>query len=309
MDESCDIHSTGRDMPTSGETPPQEKQAENGIADSGAVDQGATDRGAPDSSGAAPNLDAPLLSLVIPIYNESDHLARFLEQIDALALPLAKELVFIDDCSTDGSAAILDAFQFKSRVVRLKHPVNQGKGAALRRGIEAASGTFIGIQDADFEYEPTDIPSLVQPLISGRADVVYGSRFSRSGHQVHRTLHYLVNRILTMLSNLLSGLYLSDMETCYKFFRADVIKNVLLESDRFGFEPEVTAKIARLKLRVMEFPISYFPRNYIEGKKITWKDGIAAVRHIFYFNLLVPHDRCFRSGLPQRYIPKGGNWL
>ena len=253
--------------------------------------------------------DQLTVSLVIPVYNEADHLERFLRGIDELQLPIEKELVIVDDCSKDGSREILRNFQFQSKCIIVEQQVNQGKGAALRAGIERASGDFIGIQDADFEYEPNDIPSLIQPLIEGKADAVFGSRFKRTGNQVHRTIHYLVNRILTVLSNLLSGLYLSDMETCYKFFRADVIKNIKLESNRFGFEPEVTAKIARLKLRVMEPPISYFPRNYIEGKKITWKDGLAAVYHLFYFNLLVSNENCFRDTLPERYVPKGGNWL
>jgi len=249
------------------------------------------------------------VSLVIPVYNEADHLQRFLETIDELTLPIDKELVIVDDCSTDGSRDILRKFSFRSKVQIIEQPQNRGKGAALQTGIERATGDFIGIQDADFEYEPSDIPSLLEPLMEGKADVVYGSRFKRTGYQVHRTIHYLVNRVLTICSNLLSGLYLSDMETCYKFFKADVIKNIKLRSCRFGFEPEITAKIARLKLRVMEPPISYFPRNYIEGKKITWKDGIAAMYHIFYFNLVEKSADCFQNTLPEKYIPKGGNWL
>ncbi len=249
------------------------------------------------------------VSLIIPVYNEADHLERFLKIIDALELPIEKELVIVDDCSKDGSREILQNFQFKSKHILIEQGQNQGKGAALRTGIDRATGTFIGIQDADFEYESKDIPSLLAPLIDERADVVFGSRFKANGYQVHRTIHYMINRFLTMLSNILSGLYLSDMETCYKFFRADVIKNIILESNRFGFEPEVTAKVGRLKLRVMEPPISYHPRNYLEGKKITWKDGIAAVRHIFYFNLFVSNARSFKGTLPERYIPKGGNWL
>ena len=249
------------------------------------------------------------LSLVIPVYNEAEHLERFLNVIDAMEFAVPKELVIVDDYSTDGSRDILKKYSFRSKVQIVEHAFNQGKGAALRTGFESATGDIIGVQDADFEYEPTDIPKLLTPLLEEKADVVYGSRFSKTGTQVHQTLHYLVNRVSTMMSNLLSGLYLSDMETCYKFFRADVIRNIKLETNRFGFEPEITAKIARLKLRVMEFPVSYFPRNYIEGKKITWKDGFAALRHIVYFNLFVSNGDCFRDTLPQNYIPKHGNWL
>lgn len=249
------------------------------------------------------------VSLVIPVYNESGHLRDFLEKIDALQLPVEKELVFVDDCSKDGSGDLLKSFPFRSKVKIFQQPVNQGKGAALRRGFDEASGDIIGVQDADFEYDSRDIPMLLTPLIEGRADVVFGSRFKPTGTQVHRTFHYLVNRLLTILSNLLSGLYLSDMETCYKFFRADVIKNIVLTADRFGFEPEVTAKISRLKVRVHEFPISYFPRNYMEGKKITWRDGVAAVRHIVYFNLIARPKDGFKPTLPERYVPKGAQLL
>lgn len=249
------------------------------------------------------------LSLVIPVFNEIDHLAKFLKLIDEMILPIAKELVIVDDCSTDGSREILRNYKFTSEVIFVEQDTNKGKGAALVVGIDRATGDFIGIQDADFEYDPGDIISLLNPLVQGKAEVVYGSRFKATAPQVHRTVHYLVNRILTMLSNLLSGLYLSDMETCYKFFKADVIKNIKLEASRFGFEPEVTAKIARLKLRVHELSISYFPRNYLEGKKITWKDGVAAIRHIIYFNLFVNHKDCFKETLPQNYIPKGQHWL
>ncbi len=249
------------------------------------------------------------VSLIIPIYNEAGHLESFLSQLDTQTLAVEKELVFIDDCSKDMSWDILNQFKFKSPVIIEKQPYNQGKGAAIRRGFELATGDVIGVQDADFEYSLDDIPAIIDPLLKAKADVVFGSRFKKNGLQVHRTFHYLVNRILTILSNVLSGLYLTDMETCYKFFRADILKNINLESNRFGFEPEITAKIARLKVRMMEVPISYFPRSYMEGKKITGKDGVAALRHIIYFNLLQKPKTFFKPGMPAKYIPKGSQWL
>jgi glycosyltransferase involved in cell wall biosynthesis len=249
------------------------------------------------------------LSLIVPIYNESTHLEQFLAQLDTVALAADKELVFIDDCSKDKSFEILSNFKFNSKVIIERQPQNQGKGAAIRRGFELATGDIIGVQDADFEYSLDDIPAVIDPLLKGKADVVFGSRFKKNGFQVHRTFHYMVNRVLTIMSNILSGLYLTDMETCYKFFRADVLKNINLESNRFGFEPEITAKVARLKVRMMEVPISYFPRSYMEGKKITWKDGVAALRHIVYFNVLQKPSTFFKPGMPAKYIPQGTQWL
>ncbi len=247
------------------------------------------------------------LSLIIPVYNEVRHLEQLFTLIDRLELSVAKELVIVDDHSTDGSAETIKKFSFRSRTVFINQPRNQGKGAAIRAGIEQATGEFIGIQDADLETNVDDIPGLLAPLLDDKAEVVYGSRFKKSSNQVHRTFHYLVNRILTTCSNIVSGLYLTDMETCYKFFRADVLKNIELQSNRFGFEPEVTAKIARLRLRVMELPVSYFPRKYLEGKKMSWKDGFAAVTHIFYFNLWKRKADCFKATLPERYRPDKGH--
>jgi glycosyltransferase involved in cell wall biosynthesis len=251
----------------------------------------------------------PTISIIVPVFNEAFQIDEFLRNLDSLSLPIDKQLVFIDDCSSDGSADLIEKFPFQSDFVLARQPHNLGKSAALRKGIELADGDFIIVQDADFEYAMTDIPRLLQPLIEGKADVVYGSRFRRDGNQVHRTFHYLVNRMLTMFSNLLSGLYFSDMETCYKVFRSDIIKNIILESNRFGFEPEITAKIARLKVRILEMPISYFPRAYIEGKKITWKDGVAALWHIIYFNLIKSSKEFYRSGIPTKYIPAGRQWF
>lgn len=248
------------------------------------------------------------VSLVIPIYNEAGHLAQFLEAIDNIELAAPKELVFVDDRSTDGSYDILKNFQFKSPVIIFQQPVNQGKGAAVRKGFELATGKIIGVQDADFEYSPDDIPAVLEPLLAGKADVVFGSRFKKSSLQVHRTFHYMVNRFLTIMSNFISGLYLTDMETCYKFFKAEIIKNISLESNRFGFEPEITAKIAKLKVRVMEVPISYYPRNYLEGKKITWRDGLAAVWHIVAFNYWKAKAP-YTKGMPQQYLAQSRQWL
>ncbi|MEN9835604.1 MAG: hypothetical protein RL011_1797 [Pseudomonadota bacterium] len=249
------------------------------------------------------------ISLVIPVYNEAQHLERFLKLIDGMELPCDKELVFVDDCSKDGSAAIIKAFPFKSKVQTVFKPVNEGKGAALRSGFDVATGDIICVQDADFEYDPRDLPVLIMPLLNDRADVVFGSRFKKNAPQVHRTFHYLINRFLTILSNFASGLYLTDMETCYKLFKARIIKNIVLESNRFGFEPEVTAKVACLKVRVEEYPIAYYPRNYIEGKKITWRDGVAALRHIIYFNFFADKRKFFAADMPKEHIPQSSQWL
>lgn len=249
------------------------------------------------------------ISLVIPVYNEAQHLERFLSLIDGIELPCDKELVFVDDCSKDGSAAIIKGFPFKSKVQTVFKPVNEGKGAALRSGFAIATGDIVCVQDADFEYDPRDLPTLIMPLLSDKADVVFGSRFKKNAPQVHRTFHYLINRFLTILSNFSSGLYLTDMETCYKLFKARIIKNIVLESNRFGFEPEVTAKVACLKVRVEEYPIAYYPRNYIEGKKITWRDGVAALRHILYFNFVADKRKFFAPDMPKEYIPQASQWL
>ncbi len=249
------------------------------------------------------------VSLIIPVYNEEAILHQFLSVIDALELAVEKELVIVNDCSRDSSGQILEKFSFKSQVCILQQPFNQGKGAAIRLGIEKATGDIIGVQDADFEYDSSEINSLIMPIILNKADIVYGSRYKKSGEQVHRTYHYLVNRLLTSLSNLLSGLYLTDMETCYKFFRSEILKNIRLSSNRFGFEPEITAKVARLKVRIHELPISYYSRNYEEGKKITWKDGVAALWHTFYFNLIARPSNYIRSSLDRKYLPKTGHWL
>jgi hypothetical protein len=162
------------------------------------------------------------------------------------------------------------------------------------------------IQDADFEYDPSDVPSLLQPLLEGKADVVFGSRFKKSAQQIHRTYHYFVNRFLTVVSNLLSGIYLTDMETCYKIFRADLLKPMQLQSNRFGIEVELTAYVAKVHARIYELPISYFPRTRLQGKKISWKDGLAALYHLFRFNCITPVEKAYQ-GLPEKYLSRRSN--
>tara|TARA_Y100000294_G_scaffold177152_1_gene201656 strand:+ start:239 stop:958 length:720 start_codon:yes stop_codon:yes gene_type:complete len=235
------------------------------------------------------------VSLIIPIYNEKRHLARFLKTIDGLKLSCEKELVFVDDKSNDGSTDILKTYDFKSRVLLLFQEKNRGKSAALAVGIKQATGDVIGIQDADFEYDPEEIEKLINPILSGEADVVYGSRFKKNNYQAHRSVYYIANRFLTLLSNMASGLNLTDMETCYKFFSRDIIQNINITSRRFGFEPEVTAKISLLKIRIQEYPIRYFPRSYIEGKKITWKDGVATLWYILFYNFLANKKTFFEN--------------
>ena len=250
------------------------------------------------------------LSLIIPIYNEANHLEKFLKLIDEIDLGVEKQLVFVDDHSSDNSLSILKGYNFKTNDILIDtQPVNQGKGAALQKGFKLATGDIICVQDADFEYDPHDLPRLIKPFIEDKADVVFGSRFKKDHVQIYRTFHYLINRFLTLVSNLLSGLYLTDMETCYKLFRADIIKNINFQSKRFGFEPEVTSKIARLHIRMMEYPVSYYPRNYLEGKKITWKDGVAALWHIINFNLFRSKSTFFKDKMPKEYLPSGRLWL
>lgn len=242
----------------------------------------------------------PKLSIVVPVYNESRHLERVIEKLMKSPCPIEREWIFVDDASTDGSLEVLKklAPQHGYRVIEQKP--NQGKGSAVIRGFKEATGNLIMIQDADFEYDPDDVPSLLMPLLEDRADVVYGSRFKKSATQVHRTYHYFVNRLLTVISNLLSGVYLTDMETCYKIFRSDLIHAMQLRSKRFGIEVELTAYIAKVRVRIFELPIAYFPRTRLQGKKINWKDGVAALIHLVRFNCFTPVTRAY-SNIPERY--------
>lgn len=245
-------------------------------------------------------MSTPVLTVIVPVYNEARELPAVLERLFEAPCPIDREWIFVDDASTDGSGALLDELAATRGARVIKKPVNGGKGSAIREGIRAATGDFILIQDADLEYDPRDVPRLLAPLLADEADVVYGSRFRRERPQVHRTAHFLINRTLTALSNVLSGIYLSDMETCYKVFRSDLLKAMNLRSNRFGFEVECTAYISKVRVRIHEIPISYFPRTRLAGKKITWRDGVAALGHLVVYNLLTNERRAF-TALPEHY--------
>lgn len=228
------------------------------------------------------------LSIVIPCYNELGTIQLVIEAIKASPVK-NKEIIIVDDCSTDGTRELLQS-QVETTVDRvIYHPRNRGKGAALRSGFAAATGDIVIVQDADLEYDPQEFPIVIKPIIDGKADVVFGSRFV--GSHPHRVVYYwhmLGNRFLTMLSNMLTNINLTDMETCYKAFRREVIQSVKIEENRFGFEPEITAKVARMGCRIYEVGISYYGRTYKEGKKIGWKDGFRAIFCILKYNLFPP---------------------
>ncbi len=222
------------------------------------------------------------ISVVIPVYNEVDTIEEILSRVSQV--PIEKEIVVIDDCSVDGTRERLKKIvEVKGNLRAIYHNRNKGKGAALRTGFESVTGDIVIIQDADLEYDPSEYPKLLEPISDGRADVVYGSRFIGGPHRVLFFWHYVGNKLLTLLSNALTNLNLTDMETCYKVFNRQVLNDVNLKSNRFGFEPEFTAKVAKKRFRIYEVPISYSGRTYSEGKKITWKDGIVALFLIFWY--------------------------
>jgi len=244
---------------------------------------------------------APLVSVVIPVYNEVATIERVIAKV--AALPLRLEIVVVDDGSSDGTADVLQQMgqAEPSSLKVLYHGRNQGKTAALKTGFAATTGDIVIVQDADLEYDPEEIPSVVDPILTDNADVVYGSRFLvKKASRVLYFYHYLANKALTFISNLLTNLNMTDVETGYKAFRGEIIRSMVISSSGFGFEIEVTAKVAKLNCRVFEVPISYYGRTYAEGKKIGLKDGIFALIYIFYFNLFQSRRQSFRT------LPTGG---
>jgi glycosyltransferase involved in cell wall biosynthesis len=231
--------------------------------------------------------DQVRLSVLIPVYNERQTLELIIDQVHAV--PVSKEVICVNDCSTDGTREILDRLKREGRIDVLIHKErNEGKGAAIRSAIAASSGNIVIVQDADLEYDPADWPHMLEPIIEGRADAVFGSRFLSGPHRVLYYWHSVGNWLLTTVSNMFTNLNLTDMETCYKAIRGDVARSLTLTADRFGFEPEVTARLAKARARIYEVPISYSGRTYAEGKKIGWRDGVAAFWHIIRFNLQSP---------------------
>jgi len=230
--------------------------------------------------------DAVRLSVLIPVYNERDTIDLIIDAVRET--PMAKEIICVDDCSTDGTDQVLETLLARGSIDQLhRQPVNRGKGAATRKALEMSTGDIVIVQDADLEYDPADWPLLLEPILDGRADACFGSRFLGGPHRVLYYWHSVGNSLLTMYSNMLTNLNLTDMETCYKAMRGDLARSLVpkLTAQRFGFEPEITARLARADARIFEVPISYSGRTYAEGKKIGWRDGLAAFWHITRFNL------------------------
>ncbi len=263
-----------------------------------------------------PQEQPPLrISVIVPVYNEVGTIREILRRV--ACVPLPKEIIAVDDGSTDGTAEVLRDIQDPAALLAngplpapctlrvLCHARNQGKGAAIRTGLTVVTGDLVLIQDADLEYDPADYPTLIQPILEGKADVVYGSRFLGAPHRVLFFWHSVGNKLLTLMSNMLTNLNLTDMETGYKVFRAEVLQKISLQSNRFGFEPEVTAKIARQGVRVYEVPISYAGRTYEEGKKINWRDGVAALWTILHYTLIDGTAREAPHKVPEKVAPRG----